>query len=401
MSLFALGAAVTADELDRDPHPVLAQLREHEPVSWVPALGGWLITRHDLALAVMRDAVAFTVQDDRFSTGRVLGPSMLSTDGIDHSRHRAPFVAPFRPTPVRERFAAAVGAECERLIDRLAPRGGAELLSEFAGPLAAGVLTRALGFDAADAPQVRGWYEGIVAAVSALSAGESHDTDTAAAGRAAYAALASRLAEVMADHGRDSLLAAAAHDADGTLTVAELAADAGVLLFGGIETTEAMIASAVLHVLRSPETAARLSAATADREPTVAAAVEESLRLEPAAAMVDRYATTDVEIAGAHLAAGDLVHVSLTAANRDPAVFDDPDRFRIDPPRPPRHLAFAQGPHVCLGIHLARLEARAALTRLFERLPGFRLDPEYPAAVRGIVFRKPAELHVRWDIDTR
>jgi cytochrome P450 len=174
-----------------------------------------------------------------------------------------------------------------------------------------------------------------------------------------------------------------------------------VLLFGGIETTEGMIATAVLHVLRSPETVGRLSAARPAPEPLVAAAVEESLRLEPAAAMVDRYATTDVELGGALISAGDLVHVSLTAANRDPVVFDEPDRFRIDPPRPPRHLAFAQGPHVCLGIHLARLEARAALARLFERLPGLRLDPDYPAAVRGIVFRKPPELHVLWDIDRR
>jgi cytochrome P450 len=290
---------------------------------------------------------------------------------------------------VRERFAAAVRAECDCLIEGLVPRGRAELLTEFAGPLAAGVLTRALGFDPADAPKVRGWYEDIVAAVSALSRGEPHEPDTAAAGRAAYGALASRLGDVIADHGQGSLLAAAAHDADGTLSIAELAADAGVLLFGGIETTEGMIATAVLHVLRSPDTAARLRGAAVDSDPLVAAAVEESLRLEPAAAMVDRYATTDIELGNALISAGDLVHVSLTAANRDPAVFDDPDRFRIDPLRPPRHLAFAQGPHVCLGVHLARLEARVALARLCARLPGLRLDPEYPAEVRGIVFRKP------------
>src|SRR5881227_669840 len=93
----ALGAAVTLDQLDRDPHPVLARLREHEPVSWLPSLDGWLVTRHDLALAAMRDSRSFTVDDPRFSTAQVIGPSMLSLDGDEHARHRTPFVGPFRP----------------------------------------------------------------------------------------------------------------------------------------------------------------------------------------------------------------------------------------------------------------------------------------------------------------
>ena len=104
---FPLGAAVTLDQLDLDPHPVLAALREREPVSWLPALEGWLVTRYDLAVHVMRDAETFTVEDPRFSTAQVVGPSMLSLDGEAHSRHRAPFAAPFRPRAVRDRFAAA------------------------------------------------------------------------------------------------------------------------------------------------------------------------------------------------------------------------------------------------------------------------------------------------------
>ncbi|MGB9185167.1 MAG: hypothetical protein WCB67_13985, partial [Solirubrobacteraceae bacterium] len=102
----ALGAAVTLDQLDRDPHPVLARLREHEPVSWLPDLDGWLVTRHDLVLAALRDPATFTVDDPGFTTARVIGPSMLSLDGPAHLRHRAPFLAPFRPGAVRERFAA-------------------------------------------------------------------------------------------------------------------------------------------------------------------------------------------------------------------------------------------------------------------------------------------------------
>jgi cytochrome P450 len=126
-------------------------------------------------------------------------------------------------------------------------------------------------------------------------------------------------------------------------------------------------------------------------------AVEESLRLEPAAAVVDRYATADVSLGGARIRRGDFVSVSLAGAGRDPAFFPDPDRFDVHRPNARQHLAFAHGPHFCLGAHLARLEAGAAVLALL-RLPGLRLDRSRPAAARGILFRKPPELHVLWDV---
>jgi cytochrome P450 len=112
--------------------------------------------------------------------------------------------------------------------------------------------------------------------------------------------------------------------------------------------------------------------------------------------MVDRYATKDVELGGATIGLGELVHVSITGANRDPAVFRDPDRFDPGRANVRRHLAFAQGPHVCVGVHLAWLEARTALPTLLRRLPNLRLDPDRPPEVRGLVFRKPIELPVVW-----
>ena len=99
---------------------------------------------------------------------------------------------------------------------------------------------------------------------------------------------------------------------------------------------------------------------------------------------------------GIAIGRGDPVRVSIAAANRDPTVFTNPDGFDLDRPNAGRHLAFAHGPHVCVGVHLARLEARTALTILLDRLPGLRLDPERPAEVRGLVFRKPPALHVVW-----
>jgi cytochrome P450 len=154
-----------------------------------------------------------------------------------------------------------------------------------------------------------------------------------------------------------------------------------------------MIANAFLHLLSDEEA----TAAARDDERLLAAVVEESLRLEPAAAVLDRYATRDAELGGAAIPTGDLVTLSLAGANRDPEAFSDPGRF--DPRRPNLNLqvAFAHGPHVCLGMHLARLETRVALDRALDRLPGLRLDPARPSTVRGLVFRKPTAVQVLWD----
>jgi cytochrome P450 len=382
----SIAASITLEELERDPHPLLARLREHEPVAWISALQGWLITRHDLALEVLRAPARFTVDDERFSTAQVVGPSMLSLDGAEHAEHRAPFVGPFRARAVRARFEDAVEHETNRLLAAIEPAGQAELRRSFAGPLAASVIATALGLSQADIPLVLDCYDAIVAGVTEITAGRGLPSET----EVAFDALENRLADVLTAADDRSLLSAAA--AGSALTKTQIISNAAVLLFGGVETTEGVITNAVLHVLERPQLLERLR-----REPgLVAGTIEESLRLEPAASVVDRYAVSTTILGNVEIAAGDLVRVSIAGANRDPAVFADPDR--LDPGRPNarRHLAFAQGPHVCLGIHLARLEARTALAALLHRFPRLRVDPDRPAAIRGLVFRKPRELHVLW-----
>ena len=118
--------------------------------------------------------------------------------------------------------------------------------------------------------------------------------------------------------------------------------------------------------------------------------------MEPAAAIVDRYAVRDAEVAGTAIAGGAQVTVSLAGANRDPAEFADPDRFDMNRQRRRRHLAFATGPHVCIGMDLARLEVVTAVTALAERFPRLRLAADAPGPT-GLVFRKPERLPVRWD----
>ena len=384
---FPIGAAAGLEELEEDPHALLARLREHEPVSWLPALEGWLVTRRDLALQVMRDATTFTVEDARFSTGQVIGPSMLTLDGEAHRRHRDPFAGPFRLAAVRARFTEPVQQETDRLIDAIEPVGGADLRRALAGPLAVAIVTRALGFDDADVGAVLGWYERIVASVTEITAGRPLSAD----GREAYAALSAAIGPALEREPAASLLAAAAGQAAG-LGRERVISNGAVLLFGGIETTEGMIANAVWHLLSHPD---QLALATAETG-LLANAIEESLRLEPAAAVIDRYATADVELAGARIGRRELVRISIAGANRDPAVFPDPDRFDVRRANAHRHVAFAHGPHVCIGTHLARLEAHTAVERLLRRLPALRLDPAGPAAARGLVFRKPPALRVVW-----
>src|SRR5271154_2866605 len=141
----APAAAVTLAELQADPHAVLARLRAAGPVGWVPVLGSWLVTGYDLAVEVMRDARAFTVDDPRFSTARVVGPSMLSLDGAQHARHRAPFTRPFRSDEVHARLESFTREEAGRLVAAIRPWGAAELRRSVAGPLAASVMAQALG----------------------------------------------------------------------------------------------------------------------------------------------------------------------------------------------------------------------------------------------------------------
>ncbi|KZM75529.1 cytochrome P450 [Nocardia terpenica] len=377
LGCFPIGAGMLIEDLERDPHPLLAELRTSEPVSWLPVFDGWLVTGYHLARTVLRDAETFTVDDPRFSTARLLGPNMLSLDGTAHARHRDPFARPFRPPLVRERLTEFVHTTAEHLLATIMPNGRADLRAEFAGPLAVTVMAETLGLPDVDATTIRSWYQTLVAAVSDLTAGRPADAND----------VRKQLRDSVIAAADSALFAAArAHGLD----TEQVAANAAVLMFGGIDTTEGMITNTVVHLLDHPNQHTLVQA-----EPNLLpAAIEESLRLEPTAAVVDRYATADTELGGVPIARGDLVRVSLAGANRDPEIFTDPDRFSIHRSDTATHLTFARGPHSCFGAPLARLETEAALEKLLT-LPGLRLDE--PARPHGLVFRKPLSVQVRWD----
>jgi len=370
-------------DLEADPHPHLARLRSTGPVSWVAALGGWLVTDRATALDVMRDDATFTVDDPRFSTAQVVGRSMLSVDGAEHNRHRSAFSEPFRAGAVRKDLGPWLRDEARRIVGSFAEDGSAELRGALAAPLAVSTVLRTLGLDSADPDEVLCWYRTIGAAIEGVNAGETVEDGAVAA----VAGLRARIDESVAQ-GCGPLA-----DAAGLLDADAVFANAAVIMFGAIETSEGTTASTLLHLLSSP---GQLAEVLADRS-LVADAVEEALRIEPAASLIDRYATRDVEIAGVNVQQGDLVTVSLAAANRDPVVFDNPNRFDLHRVNARQHLTFVQGPHVCLGMHLARLETREAVDAILDLLPGVRLVPGRSTPARGLVFRKPGSVGAAWE----
>jgi cytochrome P450 len=365
------------DELTADPHPMWDRLRLDGPIAWVEPLGGWVTLSRSLAVDVMRDADTFTVDDPRFTTGQVVGPSMLSLDGVEHARHRAGFLDGMRPGQIESDHGRWLDTAALAFVDRLVPLGRAELRTEVAGPWSVLVMARVLGLsldDAAVAKMLQ-WYRAIVGGVEALSAGNDLPTEARVAAR-----------QLGATVGIAPFVQADA------LTDVEIASNTAVFLFGGIETVEATIANALFHLLSD---AALQDAVRADPS-LLTAAVDESQRLEPAATRVDRYATRDVEVAGANVRRGDLVMVSIAAANRDSAVFADPHRFDLHRNNARSHITFATGPHACIAMYLARRETVAILRALFDRMPNLRRDPTHSDQPTGLVFRKPDRISATW-----
>lgn len=371
---------VSVEDLSVDPHPVLHRLRADRPVAWIDPLDGWLVTSHDLCAEVMFDPGTFTVDDPRFSTQQVIGPSMLSLDGPEHKRHRDPFTGPFRAGAIRELgdFTRRTAAD---LIAVIAAEGSGDLRARVAGPLAVAVMARTLDLGDVDTGDVLSWYEEIVDAVHAVTEGE----EVPVSGLRAFDDLKAAVAR-----NRSSSRLLGPVEETGMLDVDEIVSNVAVLLFGGIVTSESSTAIAFRYLLDDPGMRERLRS---DRS-LVRVFVEETLRLEPSAAAVDRYATRDVTLGGADISKGDLVRVSLSAANRDPEVFADPDRLDIGRSNHGKSLTFARGPHACLGIHLARLESVAAVDALLDHAATVVAGELAP--VTGLVFRVPKTVVAEW-----
>lgn len=317
---------------------------------------------YHLASAILRDSAGFTVDHPGFSTRRLTGPSMLTVDGAAHTRHRAAFAARFRRDAV-DRLGDFVHRTADRLVRERPQTDELEVRGELAQPLAVATLREALTLQAIPTRELTDWY---------LLLREAFENDTGGGQAGVVTRMRSRL-HALPHPG---------------LSLDDYVGNVCIMLLGGIETVEGMICHAVVDHFTVDHRSRDVAAPSTRPD----AFLEESLRRTTPVLRLDRYATADCTLAGQPIHAGDLVIVDLEAANLDPSAFTDPETFDTGRAASTRHLSFAVGPHHCLGVHLARLESRAALTALHTHLPDAFLDHEHTDPSTGSIFRKPARV---------
>ena len=392
-----------------DPHPLLRRLREEDPVHWCEPIHGWVVTRYDDVCAAFRNPalssrrtealVASQLPPDRLDVAReftrVISGMMLMKDGADHHRLR---VLGNRGLPPSVLAALRPGIErvAEELLDRVAGRGGMDLVADLAAPLPATMIADLFGIPREDRARFQRWSDDMARFFGGTARDPERDARLANDGAVAMEAY---FRDLMASRrgrpGNDLMTLFLAGQEAGKLTSDEVAQQCIVLLVGGHVTTIDQLSNLVHALLEHPDQWRLLL----EDPGLVKQAVEESLRYEPAVPVVHRLATEDVEIGGRTVRRGQLVYLSMQAANRDPSRFPEPDRFDITRTDNP-HLAFAGGPHVCLGAGLARAELAVGLSALLRRFPGLRLDPTAPAVRRceSMMFRGFASLPVRFSV---
>jgi len=377
-----LGAQVRLEDLEHDPYPVLARLRREEPVAWAPALDRWLVSSRELFLEVVMRPGDFTTDSVRSPIKRVFDAQMLSSDGDEQQRHRAPFSPPFRLRAVRDRASESIDQTVASLLDRVEESGSPVDLGPLASELAVRTVVDMLGVLVDDVGRVRRWYDDFAAGLANVQG------DAAVFDRARVTAARCR-EEMVTSTAPGSLLDELVRAADaGGLGIHDVLSNTLLILFGGVETTESVILNAGWALLTEPE---QLASVRADPD-VLANAIEESMRWEPAVQTVTRFALRDVDLAGARINAGDVVDCMIGGANRDPAHFDEPDRFDAARANATDHVTFGHGRHRCLGLHLARLEAVTFWRALLDRRPALALARCDPPV--GHEFRKPPALWI-------
>ena len=376
---FPAGAAVTLDDLEQAGREhVLDELREREPVTWLPALGGWLITAREPARQILLPKSGATVEAEQNMVRASLGRMMLTVDGDEHERYRQPFEVPFRAREAERLFAESIRAYARELIagiDQTAlSTSGVELTEAFAAPFAVGVAAQVIGLPLDDVRRIDSFYTAFASAMEYT--GDPEPLQRAEAARAELTAL------LLEGLGRSKVVEAS------DLTPEEVAAQLRVVMFGAIETIQASVLTTLMLLIQHPESMAQVRA---DRS-LLAGAVDEAIRWMPPVAFMERWTREPVTLAGVEIGAREFVGVSVIAANRDPSVFDDPLRFDIHRSNARHGLSFSSGEHHCLGVHLARMQTVIALEEMLDAWPSIDLVSVTPPS--GFAFRRPADMVV-------
>jgi cytochrome P450 len=388
----------------RDPYTPLAAMRAAAPVHRIPlagvmgqmkmpvgALGRaseiYVVLSYDGVAEVLRDGARFSSAGYAQSMGIVMGHTILEMDGQEHIRHRALISRAFTRRALERWERDVVRPIVNRYVDAFAARGSADLVRELTFPFPVRVIARMIGLPEEDHDRFHRL------AIELISVGIDWD-----GGMRASRELRELFAPVVAARRRepqDDLISVLAHvEADGErLSDEQIYAFLCLLAPAGAETTYRSSSNLLFGLLSDP---AQLDAVRRDRA-LIPQATEEGLRWEPPLLNIVRTATEDTTVAGMPVPKGAPVSVNLGAANRDPSRWSEPDRFDVFREVKP-HIAFAFGPHVCLGMHLARMETRVLLDTLFDRLPNLRLDPAaQDVHITGMIFRSPQSLPVRFD----
>ncbi|MGK2869534.1 MAG: cytochrome P450, partial [Mycobacterium sp.] len=367
-----------------DPYPLFAQIRGHGPLL-MPESHMTVFSSFAACDEVLRhpdscsDSMKSSVVQRHLASGamppRGNTPGFLFLDPPDHTRLRKLAQQAFAPRVVRA-LESEIAATVDALLDAMADQGAADLITGLAYPLPVAVICRLLGVPVEDEAQFSTAAALVAQALDPIMSITGSVDPQAEARLEAGAWLREYLGELVEQrraHPRADLISAliAAEEDGDQLTADEIVATCNLLLIAGHETTVNLIANAAQEMLRHPEHWAALAA-----DPELAGAmVEETLRFDPPVQLVMRIAGADMRIGDIDIAAGDTMLLLLAAAQRDPDMYDEPDRFR--PGRESlRHLSFGLGPHFCLGAPLARLEGRVALAKLTARFPQARLAAE-------------------------
>ena len=390
---FPLGHKITLLELDRDPYPAFARLRELEPISWIPVLNMWYVVGYEDVRTALLDTTRMTTVSAQSTIFDTFGAHVLTTEGTTHDRYRQALRHPFAPTFIRSHLEPAIVAAATALIGEFEKHGQADLRSAFAGRLPIQVMLLVCGLPADAEPHMRRWYDSFEAALANFT-GDDKIRTTARRSVAEFHALLDTAIDSVTEADDHSLLARLVKaPAAERLDNDEIKRNLSIVFFGGISTVEALVLNSLWAMFEHAGVLERTQ-----RDLTVLPQViEETMRWLSPVQSATRHVTEAFEWQGIQFCAHDTVNCMLGAANRDPAVFPDPDRFDLDRANSRRHLGFATGAHACLGSHLAKAEVRIGLETLLSRLPNIRLERSLTDPPGGYEFRQPRKLTVSWD----
>ncbi len=349
--------------------------------------GAITVLGYEEAQQVLDDPETFSSTIYADIMGIVMGHSMLEMDGAEHGVHRALVSQAFRRKVLARWETELVETVVDDLIDRFADRGRAELVRELTFAFPVQVIARILGLPREEYPIFQRRSLELLSVVTNWERG-----------MAASQWLRDYFADVLEQRRRqpaDDLISdLAVAEIDGErLSDDEIFAFLRLMLPAGVETTYRSSGNLLYALLHHRD---QLEAVRADRT-LVHTAIEEGLRWQPPIIFIVRRAARDAEVGGIPVKAGTTINICVGQANRDPRRYTDPDSFDVF--RPHRlHVTFGHGVHICLGMHLARMETRVAINRVLDRLPNLRLDPDArPPVIQGVAFRSPDSLPVVFD----